>query len=762
MQASRRVHAVGPTDQPLLAIIGEAPGQEEERRGVPFIGSSGQLLNQMLASVGISRDDCYITNVVNQRPPHNNFNIFYEDSKRTKPTGALIGHRGRLRGELLSVKPKMIVAMGAEPMKALLPVMGIKNHRGCLYDVDLEGAVGRMIPTFHPAHVIRLYGDRPIVELDLKKAIRQARHPFTPTMEFKILPEFQDIKDWLLERHSPVALDIESIGPCTRSIGFAWSPTEAISIPLISKGQHHWGPETEILILQMLKDYLADPQVKKYLQNAPYDTTVLSTELGLHVDGIELDTMYSHHLLYPELPKGLDFLSSIHTDFPKYWGLPDQPHDEGNARYGCYDCCATFIVATAVIEELIERDLGRFYYERTHPTIFALTRMQNRGILIDKEAKEVERKRLFKEHEEALILLPKLIGHDVNPQSPKQVKELLYEEWRLPVQRKPGTSTITTDEDALRTLARRFPERAAVIRTILACRKANKLIGTYLDQKLDDGRARTSYGLAKTGRITSSQTIEGYGGNLQNIPRGEFRRLYVADPGKVLIKADLSQAEYMVFCWDAKVYEFIEQYTTNPEFDVHVLNATRIYEITEDQVTKVRRYNAKQGVYAGNYKIGALKFSRMFDIPFNEAKNLLDRYKQIRPELRLWWARIEDEIKTTRTLTNALGRQRIFFGRIDEALFRTAYDWVCQSAVADLINQALVTLDDLGYEMLLQVHDELVLQVEDTPATITGAIIDVRNAMEIPVKFPNVDPPMVIPAEIAVGPNWHDVKEYVA
>jgi DNA polymerase I-like protein with 3'-5' exonuclease and polymerase domains len=152
----------------------------------------------------------------------------------------------------------------------------------------------------------------------------------------------------------------------------------------------------------------------------------------------------------------------------------------------------------------------------------------------------------------------------------------------------------------------------------------------------------------------------------------------------------------------------------------------------------------------------------MFDIPFNEAKNLLDRYKQIRPELRLWWARIEDEIKTTRTLTNALGRQRIFFGRIDEALFRTAYDWVCQSAVADLINQALVTLDDLGYEMLLQVHDELVLQVEDTPATITGAIIDVRNAMEIPVKFPNVDPPMVIPAEIAVGPNWHDVKEYVA
>jgi DNA polymerase I-like protein with 3'-5' exonuclease and polymerase domains len=165
-------------------------------------------------------------------------------------------------------------------------------------------------------------------------------------------------------------------------------------------------------------------------------------------------------------------------------------------------------------------------------------------------------------------------------------------------------------------------------------------------------------------------------------------------------------------------------------------------------------------VYAGNYGIGALKLSRMHDMDFRLAKDIIEGYKRIRPELELWWRRIEDEIKTTRTLTNPLGRERIFLGRIDSALFRAAYDWICQSTVADLINQALVTLDEAGYECLLQVHDELVVQVENDPLAIAQGVKDVRNAMEIPVKFPNIDVPMVIPAEIAVGPNWYDVKEY--
>jgi DNA polymerase-1 len=756
----RIVPPIGPVDHPLLAIVGEAPGSQEEQQGKPFVGNAGFLLDQMLVSAGISRHECFITNVANHRPPGNNFGIYYSDSKRTKPTMALLDHRKRLKQELYRVMPRVVVALGEEALKATANVTGISSWRGCMIECTIKCHPARVMPSYHPAYILRMYGDRPIVELDLKKALRQARTPFRPEMKFQLEPGYGEIMAFFEQRHSPVAVDIESIGPCTRSIGFAWSPTEAINIPLIWQGSHCWPTEKEVMILQSLNNYLGDRRIQKYLQNGPYDTTIIANELGIHVDGIVLDTMYAQHLLYPELPKGLDFQSSIYTDFPKYWGHKDQGQDRPNAKYNCYDCCATFVAAQRQLEELCERDLIGFYNDRVHPTIWALTRMQNRGIKVDEESRARVRVETEAQLEQSLAKLLEMVGREVNPNSPKQVAALVYEEWKLPVQKNPKSKKVTTDDDALRSLARKFPSYAAPLRTILTCRQTRKLMSSYIDTKLDRGRARTSYGLTKTGRISSSATWDGFGGNLQNIPRGKFRRLYVADEGKALIKADLSQAEYMVFCWDAPVPELIHAYTTDSSFDVHRFNAARIFEVEESAVTTEQRYAGKQGVYAGNYSIGPLKMSRMYDIDFQLAKQVLERYKAIRPELVLWWRRIEDEVKTTRTLTNALGRQRIFFGRVDASLFREAYNWICQSTVADLINQALVRLDELDYEVLLQVHDELVVQVPDLPEDIYLGVEAIRNAMEIPVKFPKVDVPMVIPVEIAVGPNWYDVKEY--
>jgi len=751
----------GPTNQPLLALVGEAPGRDEEREGVPFIGEAGHLLDRMLLAAGICRADCYITNIANTRPPNNDFGTFYSDKKRTSPTPQLIAHRERLWKELLAVRPKVIVALGKEALKALAQESNIKAYRGTM----IEKTIGddypmRLIPTYHPAYILRVYNERPVVELDLKKAYRQALNPFKPEMEFWTDPTLSDVLDWISERHSPVAFDIETIGPCTRSLGFAWNPTHAISIPLIWSGTHRYEAHEEDLILQSLKTYLGDPKIEKYLQNAPYDTTIIAKELGLHVEGIILDSMYSHHLLYPELLKSLDFQCSIHTDFPMYWG-DKHVSDYTNADYGCYDCCTTFISATDQLKELKERNLLDFYYKRVHPVLFALTRVQNRGILIDIPAREIVRKDTEAENAAAMERLHKAVGYDINPASPKQTKELVYDKLKLPVQRKLGKAkTITTDDPALQGLARKFPQHGNILRDILICRKTRKLISSYIDTKLVNNRAHTSYGLTVTGRINSSQTIEGLGGNLQNIPRGKFRRLYVPDKGKVIIKADLSQAEYMVFVWDAPVPELIHEYTTNSEFDVHRQNASQIFRIPQDQVSEEQRYNAKQTIYAGNYKVGALKISRMHDIPFQEAKHILDRYREIRPELILWWARIEDEVKTTRRLTNALGRERIFFGRMDEALYRQAIDYICQSTVADIINQAVVTLDeDPIVEVLLQVHDELVCQCPEDQ-TVEGAK-RVKAAMEIPVKFPLVDKPLTIPVEVLVGKNWFDTVPYV-
>lgn len=763
----RIVHPTGPTNSPPLALIGEAPGMEEARQGKPFVGRSGQLLDRMLATTGISRDECYLDNVVNVRPPNNNFGVFYDDAKRTKPTVELINYREALLKRLMVIRPKVIVPLGGEALRAVtISEIKITEHRGCMIEMDRgkPSVTLRILPTLHPAHVLRMYSDRPVVELDLKKAWRQARHPSKPQTFFTIKPTLDQVLQFFEQRLTPVAFDIESIGPCTRSLGFAWSATQAISIPLIWKGTHYWSHEDEAIILQALKNYLGDPQIEKYLQNGPYDLTIIGNELGLGVDGFKLDTMYAHHLLYPELRKGLDFFSSIYTDFPMYWGPEKLLTDEANAEYNCYDCVTTWITAQKVYAELSERHLLDFYRRRIHPTIFALTRMQNRGIKVDIGSRETIRTRTKIDLEDNRARLTNLAGRDVNPNSPKQVKELIYGEWKLPLQYREFSRQriVTTGDDALRTLSRKHPSYAPALKAILKCRQLRNLISSYIDTKLDNGRARTSYGLTVTGRITSSKTWDGYGGNLQNIPRGSFRRLYVPDPGKVLIKADLKQAEYMIFCWDAPVPELVDKYLNEPNFDVHMVNAVGIFGRSPDEITKEQRYEAKQAGYAGNYQIGPLKLSRMYDMEFRKAKFALDRYRAIRPELEIWWERIEEQLRTTRTLKNQLGRERIFFGRMDRELFRKGCNWIPQSTVADIINQAVTMLDeDPVVQLLLQVHDELVCQCMDNPDTIRAAVSRVRSAMEVPVKFPHVDVPLVIPVEIAVGKNWYDITDYI-
>lgn len=780
----RQVLPTGPTNRPLLALIGEAPGREEAARGIPFVGQSGFLLDQMLAAVGISRNSCYIDNVIDFRPPGNDFSIFYTDAKKVSPTTKLLDYYDKLRVKMHFIKPKVIVALGEEAMRALTGLHGITANRGIMVErgqrnilLSLEqqdDSVLRILSTYHPAYVMRVYNERPVVEIDLKKAYRQARHPYRPTMSFNINPSLDDILDWFNERHSPVAFDIETIGACTRCFGFGWSPTEAICIRIIEHGRHKWNEQEELLILQCLKTYLADPTIKKYIQNAPFDCTMVGREFGFHVDGVELDTMYAFHFLYPGLGgasrkkegpvvevsgrKGLKFQSTLFTDFPMYWGKDKFETDDNNATYNCYDCCATFIGAEIMIKELHERSMWKFYRQRIHPAIFAMTRVQNRGVLIDLKQREIVREHTEKALAEAQIKLRELVGFDLNPNSPKQVKELIYEQWKLPVQTKPRSKAPTTDDAALQTLARKFDKYAPVLDTILSCRRNRKLISNYIEATLVNGRAHTSYGQAVTGRLTSSKTWDGLGGNLQNIPRGGFRRLYVPDKGKILIKADLKQAEYMVFVWDAPVYELIHEYTTNPDFDVHTLNAALIFGITQSEVSKFQRDRAKNGTYAGNYKVGPLKVARMYDMTFQDAKFVLQRYKHVRPELLTWWTKIEDEVKTTRKIVNLFGRERIMLGRMDDDLFRQCYSHKCQSTVADIIAQAVVELDDLDIEILLQVHDELVVQApEDQVDTV---VAQVKSAMEVTINVPGIEQPLVIPTEISTGSNWFDTKDY--
>ncbi len=751
------VKGFGPTNSPPLAIIGEAPGRDEEAQGKPFVGPSGWLLTQMLSEAGIDRNECYITNVCQRRPPNNDFSFFYTDKTRKAPSAELVEERGRLWKELRDVNPKVIVTMGNEPLLALTQEKGIKKWRGTM----IEKHEIRVMPTWHPAYVMRVYKERPVVELDLKKAYRQAHKPSWPTIRIQSDPTFEACMAFLETRPERCVVDIETIQLHTRCIGFAWSPEDAISIPLMSRGSSLWTTDQEAQLLMAIDIFLRDPKIKFIYQNGPFDLTVMAKELGLHTENYYMDTMFGHHLLYPELPKNLDFLSSLHTDFPHYSDY-DASSDESTQTYNGMDCLATFQVADAVEAELKERNMWTFYRETLHPVVTALTRMQNRGVLIDMDLRAEIDTRTETELAELLTTVQSLTHEDFNPSSPKQVKELIYETLKLPKQYKPQTKEVTSDGDALKALSKRYPVYAQTLSGITRYREKRTFLGTFVRAKVTkDNRIKTSYNPAGTvtGRISSSQTIDGFGGNLQNIPRGQFRRIYKADPGKILIKADLAQAEYRYLIWLARIERIIDKFLHDPSFSIHYWNASNIYNKPRPEITKEEYDNAKNGVYGANYGIGPLKVARMYDMDFRQAKLIIENYHHHVPEIRSVFQReIRQQILETRMLRNPFGRERLFFGRVDDEMYRKAYSHSCQSTIADLIYYAVVELDDLGVELLLQVHDELVLQCPVNDLDATCKIV--KRAMEREIKVPGVEAPLIIPVEIQVGDNWYDVRQY--
>jgi len=762
----------GPRDRPLIAILGEAPGSHEEVQGRPFVGPCGFLLDQMLSSAGITRGECYITNVSKVRPPGNNFAaMYYEEGNFKFPTSELHRIRKEVADELRAIRPKVVVALGAEALKALTPYGSISTYRGTM--VDHQGL--RVLPSYHPSYLLRgNLLERPIVEADLRKAKRQALNPYVPPTRFNIDPTFDECMEFLRSTPPRVALDIETVENSIRCVGFAWSKYEAISIPLTKGYAHAWTVDQELELMDAMAKFLANPHIEKIIQNLTYEWTVMTREYGLRIENCIQDTMLAHHLLYPELPKGLDFQCSIYTEHPMYWSY-DSGNWKSTAKYNCYDVVVTYKCAEEHEAELKKRGMWEFYRNYVHRAVEALCYVQSQGVLIDLPAREKIKQTTQLEMDEIKHRLTKLVGYEINPGSPPQVSKLVYDQWKLPRQLHHKTKKPTTDDDALSALAKKFPVHAGVLNDVLAYRQKRVLISTFCDMHLTPtGRVQTSYNVAGTvtGRLASSATIDDVGGNLQNIPRGSFRRIFVADPGKVLIKSDLSQAEYRVLIWKARIRRVIEKLLNDPSFNIHMWNASEnIYKIPVSQVTEQQYANSKNGVYGANYGIGPIKVSRMYNIELREARYIIDSYHGSVPEIKgVYQKEIEDELRSTHKLVNPLGRERVFLGRLDDETYRAAYSHYCQSTVGDVINAALCDLLDesfrqpeVGLDILLQVHDELVCQVWESH--VEQGVEMIRRAMERPIQVPGTPEPLVIPAGIKVGHNWFDtmkLKDWLA
>ena len=439
-----------------------------------------------------------------------------------------------------------------------------------------------------------------------------------------------------------------------------------------------------------------------------------------------------------------------------------------------------------------------FYESLAHPAMLALARAGNRGCRIDTTLRDTLRAAADEAALETSEKLKALLGRPINPDSPKQVHTLLYEELRLPEQHKAQKGgqrgAVTADEEAIKNLRRIAPQCSDVLNLLIAYRghtKRRAALSVPLEKRSDGDYFLTSYNACgtATGRISSSTHVSGYGGNLQNQERGPTRRIFIARPGMTFVKVDGSQAEARVVAALCRDEAWLEKFRT-PGYDVHVENASFVYATTEDiireehrikdEVTRVKWFAAHPGCQIGtppyvdsmrqrgkpvthgaNYMGGPHVAVKMADISYSEAKIGLQRYLAHRPALQRWWSEVETTLQTTKVMRTTWGRFRMFFGRPgDKATLRAAVAHEPQSTVGDLINNAFAHLDRelraLGGWPLLQCHDEIVAEVPPSSVARTAELL--RHYTELPLVFRGVTEPLVIPASLGHGDNWYDMK----
>lgn len=783
------VNTEGPTNAKIM-LVGESPGEEEDNLGKPFVGYAGKTLDALLSQAGIARYQCLVTNVARERPPANKIHFFFEDKKCTIPKPKLQVWIEKLKEEIELYRPNVIIALGVTALWALTGEKRISEFRGYILPCTLVPGQ-KVLATYHPQAVNydwKLYFQ---TVLDLRKGLRHSEFPEIKDGKQTLLPNV-DLKTFINYMEECIAhpewkdlsVDVETLQPGSHieELGISHDPDFGMSI-LLLKGRAPALPERdELLLWQTFARLVACKQV--VMQNGAYDIGVLWHNNHILVENLRMDTLIAAHVCWPELPRDLGFLGSICLDI-----APWKSKSIRTSEYNPADAANTLGIAL-VLENEIKRQLSQDQFDFEMNLIPVSLMMQLQGIDVDTAVRDELIAQWTKKRQETKEKLDLLIGREINFNSPKQMQQLLYMELHLPVQYKRRKSveeprTMTTDANALRALARLVPNNP-VFNLILEYKKANTLIERFLKVELSpEGKVHTSYNITgassddeedtkKTkrsfGRWSSSASIIlPFGsGNLQNIPY-EARKMYRAKPGYKIVQADYSQAEAVVMAHltgDQKLVKMFRDSfglsrTEKKSYDVHKLTFAQMAGIDISQVTPEQRTAGKTVRHATNYSAGPQVLANRLGIKLGDAKQLIELYHRANPQLRIWYSQVQQELKRSRVLTNLLGRKHKFLDRWGDSLFRSAYSYIPQSTVGDLLNTALLRLynklPSLSFDItiLLQLHDAIYTMVEEQYVMDTVKIM--RECMLIPLYYANEE--FMIDVDFAVGDSWAEGKE---
>ncbi|QQG49732.1 MAG: DNA polymerase I [Candidatus Berkelbacteria bacterium] len=550
-----------------------------------------------------------------------------------------------------------------------------------------------------------------------------------------------------------VTFDDELIG-----VAFAWGDSQAAYLPLAPA--YPGGLPIED-VRSSLQAVLGSPEIKKIGHNLKYDLAALR-RAGFTAKNVWFDTMLASQLVNTQLySHGLDALAFSELGLRKIPtsqildgkknGLMTDASLEDLAAYACEDVIVTWRLWEKLFPSLEEVSLKRVFYEIEMPLVPVLTEMELVGIKIDRQYLEKLRGKLVKDLAKIEIGIRKLAGRDFNVASPSQLQEILFTDLKLPATGiKKIKSGYSTDADSLLKLRGAHP----IIQQILEYRELAKLLNTYVEtlpKMTDDaGRLHTSFGQigAATGRLSSNNP------NLQNIPiRSEpgtqVRRAFVAERGKVLLGIDYSQIELRILAHLCEDPDLIEAFHKGDDFHAAVAESLG-----------VDRRAAKAINFGIIFGLGANALANDLGISSNEARQFIDSYFKAFPGVAKFIEKMKQQARDQGYVSTIYGRRRYLPDihapnmMLRSAAERMAMNMPIQGTEADIMKLAMVEVAaklPKGASMLLQIHDELLFEVE--PEAVEGVATLVKDIMGsvVELKVP-------LTVDVKTGPNWADLK----
>jgi len=582
---------------------------------------------------------------------------------------------------------------------------------------------------------------------------------------------------WLakLDAADLTALDTETTGLIPMQsqlvgISFSIREHEAAYLPLAHR---YAGAPAQLNLdhaLQILKPWLENPDKKKLGQNLKYDQHIFANH-GIALRGIAHDTLLQSYVLESHRSHDMDSLALRHLDVKTI--SYDEVTGKGAGRIG-FDQVDVSVASDYAAEDAdITLQLHQHLYPRIAddakladiyarveiPAMRVLFTMERNGVLLDIKLLETQSRELGEKMLSLESSAHALAGQPFNLNSPKQIQEILFDQQKIPVIKKTPSGAPSTDEDVLQQLAQDYP----LPKILLEYRSLAKLKSTYTD-KLPrmlhplTGRVHTNYAqaVAVTGRLSSNEP------NLQNIPvrTAEGRRIreaFIAPPGHKIISADYSQIELRIMAHISQDSGLLQAFAAGE--DIHRATAAEVFGIPLGEVDNEKRRYAKVINFGLIYGMSEFGLAAQLGIERGAARAYMERYFARYPGVADYMQRTREQAKKLGYVETVLGR-RLWLPEINhpngnkrQAAERAAINAPMQGTAADIIKLAMIAVQNWldaekhSSRLILQVHDELVLEVPD--AEIESVKAALPNLMGGVLKL---DVPLLV--ESGVGDNW--------